>query len=151
MKQYQFKLQTVLDFRTEQFHQVQQKVAEVESEKFKILTRIQEYDAVIEQAFLHQQTQMEQGSLELSQLQNFPDYIWRLKQLRFETFQAMQRQEEILLTVREELKQALIKKKSLEILKDKSYSEYRIQIEKAEEEFMAEIALNRNIRQNRHF
>jgi len=83
------------------------------------------------------------------QLQNFPNYLWRLKQDRFQAFQALQAQERKLMAVREELKQAMIKKKSLDILKDKDLTQYRKQIEKAEEEFLAEIAINRAVRNNR--
>jgi flagellar export protein FliJ len=125
---------------------VQQKVAEEEQKRLKILQRIQEYDAVIEQSFRDQQQTLDQGTLDLAQMQNFPDYIWRLKQNRFQEFQALQAQERRVKVVMEELKQALIKKKSLDVLKDKEYSKYRKEIDKAEEEFLAEIALNRAIR-----
>lgn len=111
----------------------------------KLLNRIREYDAVIAQTLLDQQTQL-QGTLNPVQLQNFPNYMWRLKQERFQAFQNLQAQEKKLLTVREELKQAMIKKKSLDLLKDKDYTQYRKQIEKAEEEFLAEIAITRSIR-----
>jgi flagellar biosynthesis chaperone FliJ len=125
---------------------VQQKVAEEEQKRLKILQRIQEYDAVIEQSFRDQQQTLDKGALDLTQMQNFPDYIWRLKQNRFQEFQMLQAQERKLQAAMEELKQALIKKKSLEVLKDKEYGKYCKQIEKAEEEFLAEIAINRAIR-----
>jgi hypothetical protein len=125
---------------------VQQKVAVEEQKRMQILQRIQEYDAVIAQSFQDQQHALEQGSLDLTQMQNFPNYIWRLKQNRFQEFQALQAQEHKLKAVREELKQALIKKKSLDILKDKEYGKYCKQLEKAEEEFLAEIAITRAIR-----
>jgi flagellar export protein FliJ len=125
---------------------VQQKVAVEEQKRLQILQRIQEYDALIEQSFQDQQQTLDQGTLDLAQMQNFPNYIWRLKQSRFQEFQMLQNQERKLETMREELKQALIKKKSLDTLKDKEYSKYCKQVEKAEEEFLAEIALTRAIR-----
>ncbi len=112
------------------------------------MRRIREADTLIDQAFLDQQKALTTSTLNPAQLQNFPNYIWRLKQNRFQEYQALQTQEQKLSVVREELKQALIKKKSLEILKDKDQIRYRKQIDKAEEEFMAEIALNRAYRQN---
>ena len=48
--------------------------------------------------------------------------------------------------VRTELQQAMVKKKALELLKDKDFTQYRKQIEKVEEEFLAEIAITRAIR-----
>jgi flagellar export protein FliJ len=135
-----------LDYRAEQLNTVQQKVAEEEQQRAKILKRIQEYDMVIEQSLRDQQTQL-QGTLNPIQLQNFPNYLWRLKQERFQSFQELQAQERKLLMVRAELKQAMVKKKALDLLKDKDYTQYRKQIDKVEEEFLAEIAITRAIRQ----
>ncbi|HEY9744858.1 MAG TPA: flagellar export protein FliJ [Oculatellaceae cyanobacterium] len=137
----------MLDYRADQLNRVQQKVAEEEQKRLTILQRIREYDLLIEQAFREQQTAVSQPALNPTQLQNFPNYLWRLKQLRFQETQALAIQEQKLLGMREELKQALIKKKSLELLKDKDHARYRQQLEKAEEEFLAEIALNRSYRQ----
>jgi len=138
----------VLDYRTEQLNKVQQKVAEEEQKRASIFNRIREFDTAIEQSLRDQQNLL-QGELNPVQLQNFPNYLWRLKQDRFQAFQALQAQERKLMAVREELKQAMIKKKSLDILKDKDLTQYRKQIEKAEEEFLAEIAINRAVRNNR--
>lgn len=124
----------------------QQKVAEEEHKRMQLLRRIQEVDAVIDQAFRDQQQKLSQEAIDPVQMQYFPNYIWRLKQSRFQDFQALQAQERKLMAVREELKQALIKKKSLDILKDKDHAKYRQQLEKAEEEFLAEIALTRSAR-----
>lgn len=121
-------------------------MAEEEQQRAKILNRIQEFDMVIEQSLRDQQTQL-QGTLNPVQLQNFPNYLWRLKQDRFQAYQELQAQEQKLLMVRAELKQAMVKKKALDLLKDKDHTQYRKQIEKAEEEFLAEIAINRAIRQ----
>ena len=138
----------MLDYRTEQLNKVQQKVAEEEQKRASIFNRIREFDTAIEQSLRDQQNLL-QGELNPVQLQNFPNYLWRLKQDRFQAFQALQAQERKLMAVREELKQAMIKKKSLDILKDKDLTQYRKQIEKAEEEFLAEIAINRAVRNNR--
>ena len=137
----------MLDYRAEQLNRTQQRVAEEEHKRLVILQRIQEYDLLIEQAFKEQQDALAQTEINPAQLQGFPNYLWRLKQLRFQEYQALQAQEQKLLKVREALKQDLIKKKSLDLLKEKDYARYRQQLEKAEEEFMAEIALNRVYRQ----
>jgi flagellar biosynthesis chaperone FliJ len=131
-------------------NKIQQKLAEEEQKRGILFNRIREYDTFIEQTLRDQQN-LHQGVLDAQQLQNFPNYMWRLKQDRFQTFQALQMQEKKLATVREELKQAMIKKKSLDLLKEKDLTHYRKQIEKAEEEFLAEIALNRATRKNTAF
>lgn len=137
----------MLDYRADELSRVQQKVAEEEHQRLRILQRIQEYDLLIQQAFQEQENALAQAEINPVQLQTFPNYLWRLKQFRFQEYQALQAQEQKLLKAREVLKQAMIKKKSLELLKDKDYTRYRQKIEKAEEELMAEIALNRAYRQ----
>jgi flagellar export protein FliJ len=148
LKQYRFKLQAVLDYRAEQLNKVQQKVAEEEHKKQLIQKRIQEFDMVIDQAFQDQQQQVNSGMLDFSQLQHFPDYIWRLKQNRFQQYQALQAQERVLNNLRNVLQQALIKKKALDTLKEKDFAKYRKELEKVEEEFLAEIALTRATRKS---
>lgn len=137
-------MQTVLDYRTEQLNHIQQKAAIEEQKRLSILRRIQEYDALIEQSFRDQQALFQQGTLDLTQAQSFPDYVLRLKQYRFQEFGALQAQERQLVAIRNDLKQAHIRKKSLEVLKDKDYTRYQKQVEKVEEEFLAEIALMRS-------
>jgi flagellar export protein FliJ len=140
-----------LDYRAEQLNIIQQKVAEEEQKKFLIQKRIQEFDAIIAQAFTDQQNQLETGILDPAQLQHFPNYIWKLKQSRFQETHALQAQERTLMDMRTILQQALIKKKSLDTLRDKDYAKYLKTIEQAEEEFLAEIALTRAIRKNPAF
>ena len=143
MKQFRFKLQAVLEYRAEQVNLVQQKVAEAEKQRQEIAARLKEYDAAIEQAFADQQRALGEPVIDPLRMQNFPGYLWRLRQFRFMEFQLLQQQDQKLRAIREELKQALIKRKSLEVLKDKEYAKYRKRIEKEEEAFLAEIALNR--------
>lgn len=135
-----------MDYRAEQLDRIQQKVAVEEQQRLLILKHIQEYDTLIEQS-LKEQSSLLQTEINPAQLQNFPNYLWRLKQFRFQEYQALQAQENKLHAMREELKQALIKKKSLDILKEKDHARYQHQLDKAEEELMAEIALNRIYRQ----
>lgn len=146
-KQYRFKLQAVLDYRDEQLTQIQQRVSVEEHKRLLILKRIQEADTLIEMAFQEQQQLLTQSNLNLNQIQAFPNYLWRLKQSRFQEYQVLQSQERKLQIMREELKQAHIRKKSLELLKEKDQARYRQQLEKDEEAFMAEIALQRRYRQ----
>lgn len=140
-------MQSVLDYRSEQLNRIQQRVAEEEKKRLEILHRLEEYDQVIQQAFLDQQQALDEPTLDPARLQTFPNYLWRLKQQRFQEHQQLLQQEHRLSRVREELKQALIQKKSLDVLKEKDYARYRKKIEKAEEEFLAELALNRRTRQ----
>ena len=143
MKSYRFALQTVLDYRGEQVNLIQQKVAEVEQKRVAILQRIEEYDQAIGAAFLEQQQSLQETVLDITRARNFPGYLWNLRQQRFQEYQKLQEAERHLAVVREQLKQAQLKKRSLEVLKEKDYIKYKQKVEKAEEEFMSEIALNR--------
>jgi len=136
----------VLDYRAEQLNRIQQRFAEEEQKRATLFNRIREYDQAMTQT-LQDQQQMQQASMNPVQFQAFPNYLWKLKQERFQVFQNLQAQERKLLAVREELKQAMIQQKSLERLKEQNMQQYRQQIEKAEEEFLSEIAINRAIRQ----
>ena len=136
----------MLDFRAEQLNRIQQKAVEEEHKRLVILKRIQEYDALLSQAFTDQQSLMTSQTLDLAQAQNFPHYVMRLKQQRFQEFQRLQAQEQQLNIIREALKQAHIQNKSLELLKEKDQVRYRKVLEKAEEEFLAELALMRSQR-----
>ena len=66
-------------------------MAEEEQKRAKILNRIQEADVLIEQSLRDQQNQLH-GEINPVQLQNFPNYLWRLKQDRFQAFQDLQAQ-----------------------------------------------------------
>lgn len=136
----------MLDYRAEQLNRIQQRFAEEEQKRAALFNRIREYDQAMTQT-LQDQQQMQQASMNPVQFQAFPNYLWKLKQERFQVFQNLQAQERKLLAVREELKQAMIQQKSLERLKEQNMQQYRQQIEKAEEEFLSEIAINRAIRQ----
>ena len=137
----------MLDYRAEQLNRIQQRFAEEEQKRATLFNRIREYDQAMTQT-LQDQQQTQQASMNPVQFQAFPNYLWKLKQERFQVFQNLQAQERKLLAVREELKQAMIQQKSLERLKEQNMQQYRQQIEKAEEEFLSEIAINRAIRQN---
>lgn len=130
---------------------IQQQVAEAEHQKLLIQKRIQAFDDAIAQAFSDQQQQMTTGALNPLQLQQFPHYVWSLKQSRFQETQFLQGQEKKLTQLRGLLQQALIKKKSLDTLREKDFKKYQKGIEKAEEEFLAEIALTRACRKNPAF
>ena len=143
MKKFQFRLQTVLDYRSDQLELVQQKVAEQEAIRADMLQKIKEYDRLIEVAFQEQQEALISG-FNPDTAGAFPNYIWRLKHLRFQEHQNMENHEvQILNPIRMELKQALIKKKSLDLLKAKQEKEYIKAIDKEEELYLAELTQNR--------
>lgn len=143
MKKFRFKLQAVLEYRSDQLDLVQQKVAEEEKKRFDILARIHEYDAMIEQALAEQTEFLRQPHLDPARAASFPAYLFRLKQYRFFEYEALKEQEKRLSEVRKELQEALIKKKSLEKLKEKEQARYDKRLAKAEEEFLSELALRR--------
>lgn len=143
LKKFQFKLQTVLEYRRDQVDVAQQAVSKEERVYQEILQHINEYDQLIATAFKDQEAMLRQPHINIAQAQAFPNYIWRLKQFRFEAYQQLRHQEDILLVKRGELKQALIKQKSLEILKEKAEGRYKKALEKAEDDLLSEMTLNK--------
>ena len=143
MKKFRFSLQTVLDYRKDQVDLVQQKLAGEERIRQDILQRLREFDQLIEQAIDDQREVLNQSRIDIRQAQYFPQYLMQLKERRFYEVQRLQQQEAILLQIRQELKQALIKMKSLDVLKDKQHNQFLRAIDKAEEETLSDITMAR--------
>ena len=147
LKPFQFRLQSVLEYRQEQLDQIQLAVGKEEQVRVRILQQIQEADQLIETVLSNQQHAVQSGeALDMVQLQSFPHYLWRLKQDRFQHYTTLQQQEARLAVMREELKQAHIRTKALETLRDKDKQQYKKTIDKAEEHILEEIALQQRIR-----
>ena len=140
----------MLDLRTDQLDLAQQRVAQEERKQIEIQERISQYDRLVENAFAEQQQRLNQPELDVVQAREFPDFIWRLKQQRFEEFGRLQKQDAILGAAREELRQAMIRKKSLDVLKEKDQTRFNKKVDKLEEEFLSELALNQYHRQLLH-
>jgi flagellar export protein FliJ len=87
--------------------------------------------------------------LDAYQAELFYGYVNHLRAQRSQLQIALSQQTQRVQQAREILKQAVIKKKSLEILKDKAYAQFRTKLEKAEEAFLEELALNRLIHQSK--
>lgn len=143
MKKFQFKLETVLTYRREQVDLVRQTLAEQERTRRDILQRIAEFDQIISSAMTEQKTRMNDGDLDIKQAQHFPNYLFRLKEFRFQEYQQLQKQDQIILETRNVLKQAMIKQKALEVLKDKEHQRFLKAIDKAEEEILADLVMGR--------
>lgn len=149
MKRFQFKLQTVLDFREKQLDQVQQILAAEEKKKADLLNQLHEIDLVIEQSMQDQQENLSQSTVDPTLSRLFPHYLMKLKQDRFQVYRRVLAQEDQLNRVRLEVQQALIKKKSLEMLKSKQEKDFLKKVESAEAAFLDEIALNRKYRESK--
>lgn len=147
LKGFQFKLQTVLEFRTKEVDQLQQKVAEAEKIRVDIIKKIIETESTLENAFVEQGQTLENGGLDAYRSEVFYGYINHLRNLRAKQQIELSHQTQRVQQAREILKKALIKQKSLEILKEKEYKKFNKQLEKAEELFLAELAQNRYINQ----
>lgn len=149
MKGFQFKLQAVLEYREKEVDQQQAKVAEEEMKRLEIFQQIQLRDEAISQAFLDQQEAMSQPQLDLNRATVFAAYLNRLKNEKAALQVALSQQAQRVNKAREALKQAVIKKKSMELLKEKEHERFRKKMEKAEEAFLSELALNRMIHQSK--
>jgi flagellar export protein FliJ len=118
----------------------QQNVAREEKKRLEILHQI---DTALQVAFNDYNRMLEEGVLDLTASQRFSHYVARMKQQRRQHEARLCEQEKVLLKAREALKVMMVRKKSLEILKEKACKRFRQGIEKEEEKFLSELALNR--------
>ncbi len=146
MKQFSFKLQAVLDYRSEQLERVQQKVAQEEKNRMDIVHKIEGIDQTVQQAFEDYNKTLQQQSLDVVTSRQFSQYV-ELKKAKRKIYEShLCEQEKVLNKNRLELQAHLIRKKSLDLLKEKHYKQFLKNIEKEEEKFLSEIALNRMAR-----
>ena len=153
MKGYRFRLQDVLDFRSKEVDLCQGKVALEEKKRVDILNLIRTRDEEIRLAYLDQQVAMEtsdtnHGGVDLNRAKVFQFYVNRMKNEQSALQIKLSQQAQRVNLAREELKQAMIKKKSLEILEEKERHRFIQKRDKAEEAFLSELALNRMIHQS---
>jgi flagellar export protein FliJ len=141
-----FKLQTVLDYRSEQLDAAQQALATEENKKQQLTQQLQQYDTMITETLNTQSQSLANGELPLEKLQAFPNYLIRLKQDRSQIYHQLLAHEQQLLQAREKLKHAHIQQKSFQILKDKHQQRVEQAQHKADETLMNDIALNRSSR-----
>ena len=143
MKRFRFKLQTVLELRTQQLEQVQQKIAVEEQKRMSFVQQINSLTQTINHAFDEQNAQYEANPIvDIHASARFSQYIHRLKTQRLLQYRLLQQQEHQMLSIRQELQYYLIKKKSLEKLKEKHHKQFLKMVEHEEEKFLSEIALN---------
>jgi flagellar export protein FliJ len=153
LKGYRFRLQAVLDFRSKEVDLCQGKVALEEKKRVDILNLIRTRDEEIRLAYLDQQVAMEtgdssHGGVDLNRAKVFQFYVNRMKNEQSALQIKLSQQAQRVNLAREELKQAMIKKKSLEILEEKERHRFIQKRDKAEEAFLSELALNRMIHQS---
>jgi len=149
LKRFQFRLQTVLDYRTEQLDQAQQAVAREQTRLNALKQQLAETDTFIETTLQEQAERQRSEDFDIAQAVAFPHYLIRLKEQRAQQYQAIQQQEIVLNQTRQALKEALIQKKSLDCLKDKQQTQHNQQIEKHQEQVLEEIALNQFYRRRK--
>ncbi|MGE0200053.1 MAG: flagellar export protein FliJ [Candidatus Melainabacteria bacterium] len=149
MKRFQFRLQTVLDYRTEQLDQAQQAVAREQTRLNDLRRQLSETDTFIESTLQQQAERQQSGDFDIAQAVAFPLYLIRLKEQRALQYQAILQQETLLNEARAALQEALIRKKSLDCLKEKQQTQHTRQIEKHQEQALEEIALNQFYRKRK--
>lgn len=143
-ERFHFRLQTVLDFRAEQVNRIQLKVAQEERKARAIQDKIQAIDTGVVTAIADQNRMMsDPNGWDPILGKGLVNYLQLLRQYQQTYRQMLARQDQVLNTVRQELRQAVIGQKSLEILKEKEARRHRRNMEKTEENFLSELALNR--------
>jgi flagellar export protein FliJ len=144
----------VLDFRREQVERIQLTVAQQEKCCVDLRQQLAQYQSDIQQALVDQQSLQQQswqttaGTIfDPSQGQYFSQFLWRLKQQCFIVQNEITKQDERLAQLREALRIAVMRQKSLEILRDKAQREFNQHIEKLESDFLDELSQSRLLRQ----
>lgn len=142
MKKFRFHLQAVLDIRAERLRQAQLAFAVEEQKRMKIIHQIDEVQHGIERAFDDYNDLTDRGLLPLVSSELFSAYIQRQRQQVVGLTAKKQQQEKEMTSAREFLRQSLAQHRSMELLKEKHWKQYLKEIDKQEEETLAEIALN---------
>ncbi len=111
-----------------------------------IVHKISGVDETIQQAFNDYNKTLHQDKLDLATSKQFSQYI-QLKKTRRKVYESyLTEQEKMLNSVRVELQAYLVRKKSLDLLKEKHYKQFLKEIEREEEKFLSEMTLNRRAR-----
>lgn len=110
------------------------------------LDRIAQINANIEQAFAEQQAALLNNQADLSQGRYFHQFVWRLKAQREVVEAEIAKIDQILRKMQEDLKQAMIKQKSLEKLREKAQRQHQKHMHKLEDDFLGELALFQHAR-----
>lgn len=139
MAGFQFKLQSVLDFRGEQVQQARQALAFEVNTLNTIQSRIHTIDSEIDEV-LHTRLDVPDG-FDLVTAQNTQGYIFKLKQKRRLSLAELEQQQRMVTHCQNQLKDRVVAQKTLEKLKEKKVKEYQARLDKAENDQMEEVAL----------
>lgn len=140
---FRFKLQPVLDVRARELDDVLQRLAQEETKRQAILRQIEGVEAAMEGAYHDYHRLADKGQLPMVSSERFSSYLSRLKTRRSTYQQHLAEQDARVNAVREELKTARIRQKSLELLKDKQAKRFQTFLLKEEEKFASEMTLIR--------
>lgn len=139
-KGFSFNLQGVLDWRAQAADRVQERLAAEERQLADINARIEFNRQAIREAFDEQQGQQQTtGGVNSFWQANFTQYIQTMRNQEAELQKGYSRQLQVVSRLRLELRQARLKQKSLEMLRDRQKSALMQKITKAEEDELAEI------------
>lgn len=139
----------MLEYRSREADQAQHKVSLEEKKRVEILQHLRTRESEIQQAFQEYQESLDGGLFDPSMSQVFTAYVQRLKNEKAQLEVFLSQQAQRVNQAREILKQATIKKKSIELLKEKEQVRFKKKLEKVEEAFLSELALNRIIHQSK--
>jgi len=136
--------------RERELEQVEQWVAREEHARQMLLREIEAYDAAMAKAMLEYNRLAEsEAGVHLEISQGASDVMQRLRIERANVMQKLAVQDQRCAQVRELLKTAHIRKKSLEHLKEKAQKAFDLKLLQEEEFFLAELAQNQFIRNQR--
>ena len=138
----------MLDFRREQVDRVQLTVAQQERHCVELRQQLANCQDSIQQSMAEQrQWQTSANALfDPTQGQHFSQFLWRIKQQTFIIENEIAKQDERLDKLREALRVAVMRQKSLELLRDKAKKEFNQHQAKLEADFLDELSQSRLLR-----
>ncbi len=148
MNAFRFKMQTILDLRQNELDDIQLEMAAEQEKRVQIAQRIAEYDHLIEKSLKEQAHHIAHNETNVTQAQQFPQYLLRLKLFRSEDTIRLQEQDVVLNAIKEKLTQAMIKVKGLEKLKEKDQQRHKKEMFRSEDLLISEMSLNQFRKRN---
>jgi len=149
MKRFVFSLQAVLDLRLRDEDDAKQELADKENEFRKYQQIVNDMQLGIQDFQRHEKEDRGHGRT----IQEFRHSVsWRNK-LKLDLLQKAREMQDVIIDVeraRQKLIECTIKRRGLEILKEKALEKWQKERDRRDQLFMDELAQNAHIRKNRH-
>lgn len=144
VKKFKFRFQTILDLRTRELEQAEQKLAEAQRDLFNAKETLKKlFEAVKQNQTALEQTLSANGHIDLVRVNSFQNYLKSLDFKIANQHTVIQNAEENLEIVRQEMLQVRQKKLMMDKLKETDYKKYLKEFELNDMRMIDEIASSR--------